>query len=193
MAKRLADVEQFEVTSRQQWREWLAEHYLTKENVWLVTYKKHCGDKYVDYDATVEEALCFGWIDSLPRRLDDDRTMLYFCRRKKGSPWSRLNKTRLEKLIPAGLLTAHALQQIEAAKADGSWTVYDSVEAGIVPEDLAVALAANPTAEANYNSFSLSVRKGLLWWIKTAKRDATRQTRIAKTVAAAAEGKVANQ
>jgi uncharacterized protein YdeI (YjbR/CyaY-like superfamily) len=181
-----------QVESRAQWRAWLAENHTQADGIWLVTFKKQMGDKYLPYDDIVEEALCFGWVDSLPRKLDDERTMLYISPRRKGSPWSRLNKTRVEKLIAAGLMTEAGMTLIEQAKADGTWTIYDEVEDLIIPPDLAAALAANPDAQKHFAAFSDSAKKGILWWIKSAKRAATREKRINETVRLAAQNIKAN-
>ena len=189
----LATKQKVQVTARAQWRAWLSENYTQADGIWLVTFKKHCGDRYVSYDAIVEEALCFGWVDSLPRKLDGDRTMLYISPRRQGSPWSRLNKQRVAKLLEQGLMTTAGQAKIDQAKADGSWTVYDEVEDLIIPADLAAALEANPTAKAYFQAFSDSAKKGILWWIKSAKRAATRQKRIDETVRLAAQNLKANQ
>ena len=183
------DYERVEVASREAWRGWLAVHYAQRESIWLVTYKKHTGSRYLAYDAIVEEALCFGWIDSLPRRLDDERTMLLLSPRKVKSVWSKLNKTRVEQLMANGLMMPPGLEKIEQAKTDGSWTFLDDVEALIVPDELSRALAASAEAKAYFESFSPSSKKGILQWIKMAKRAETRQKRIEKTVAAARENK----
>jgi uncharacterized protein YdeI (YjbR/CyaY-like superfamily) len=181
-----------QVESRAEWRQWLAENHTQPDGIWLVTFKKHMWEKYLPYDDIVEEALCFGWVDSLPRKLDDDRTMLYISPRRKGSPWSRLNKTRVEALIAADLMTDAGMALIEQAKADGTWTIYDEVEDLIIPPDLAAALDANPQAKQHFTAFSDSSKKGILWWIKSAKRPATRQKRIDKTVALAEQNIKAN-
>lgn len=192
MPSKLDTAERVEVTTRAAWRAWLQAHHTQADGIWLVTYKKHVDDRYLDYDSIVEEALCFGWIDSLPRRLDADRTMLYLCPRKPVSIWSRLNKTRIDALEAAGLMTAAGRSKVEAAQADGSWTLYDSVEDLVVPADFAMALHRVPDAQTHFETFSDSAKKGLLWWIKSAKRDATRARRIAEAVRLAAKGIAAN-
>lgn len=185
----MKDFEQVEVTSRAAWRNWLADHHQQPESIWLVTYKKHTGDRYLAYDAIVEEALCFGWIDSLPRRLDEDRTMLLLSPRQPKSLWSKLNKTRVAQLIANGLMMPAGIEKIQQAKADGSWIFLDDVEALVIPEDLAAALAENATAAKYFEGFSPSAKKGILQWIKMAKREQTRQQRIEKTVTLAAQNK----
>ena len=114
--------------TRAEWRMWLAEHYRRDQGVWLVTFKKASKRPYLGYEDSVEEAVCFGWIDSRNRALDEDRTMLWFAPRRKGSGWSRSNKTRVAKLIESGLMTEAGMEKIEAAKLDGSWNALDAVE-----------------------------------------------------------------
>lgn len=176
--------ERVEVLSRKAWRDWLAENYRRTESIWIITHKKHTAH-YLPYDTVVEEALCFGWIDSLPRRLDQDRTMLLVSPRKPKSVWSKLNKDRVASLIEKGLMMPPGLEKIECAKADGSWVFLDDVEALIVPDDLAAALEQNAAAQKNFLAFSPSAKKGILQWIKMAKQAKTRQQRIQKTVALA--------
>ena len=188
-----SDHERVEVTSRAAWRRWLTRHHRQSESIWLVTYKKHRPSLHVSYDEIVEEALCFGWIDSLPRKLDEDRTMLRLSPRKPKSMWSRLNKTRVQKLVSEERMTPAGLAKIEAAKQDGSWVVLDDVEDLVVPDDLAKALSKNKRAKRYFDAFPPSAVKGILWWIKSAKRDATRARRIQETVRLAAMNVRANQ
>ena len=188
---KLDHYEQVEVISRSDWRSWLATHYQQSESIWLVTYKKHTGSRYLPYDAIVEEALCFGWIDSLPRRLDDARTMLLLSPRKPKSVWSKLNKERVAKLTKRKLMMPPGLKKVDRAKADGSWTFLDDVETLIMPEDLTVALAENQVAKETFEGFSDSSKKGILQWLKMAKRQETRQRRLEKIVGKAAVGEKA--
>jgi len=188
----MPDYERTTVTSRQEWRAWLKANHRRDESIWLVTFKKVCGDRHVPYAECVEEALCFGWIDSRPAKLDDERSMLLLSPRKRGSPWSKLNKHRVARLIESGHMTPHGLAKISVAQAHGSWDVYNDAEDLAMPIDLARALTANPLAAANFQSFSPSSRKGILWWIKSAKRPQTREKRIAETIRLAANGVKAN-
>ena len=190
--KMIDQFEQVEVTTRKQWRSWLDANHSQTQSIWLITYKKHTGDRYLSYDSIVEEALCFGWIDSLPRKLDRDRTMLLLSPRRPKSPWSKLNKERVAKMIDQGLMASAGLVRIEQAKADGSWVFLDDVEALIMPDELAAALAQNPQAAKYFEAFSPSSKRGILQWIKSAKREPTRQQRIAKTVELAAQNIKAN-
>jgi uncharacterized protein YdeI (YjbR/CyaY-like superfamily) len=185
--------ERVQIESRSQWRAWLEKAYDSSNGIWLVTFKKHCSDKYVSYDDIVEEALCFGWIDSLPRKLDEDRTMLWFAPRKPGSGWSRLNKERAEKMIAAGLMTPAGLNKIEAAQHDGSWNALDAIEALEIPPDLETALASYKSARQHFDAFPRSVKRGILEWIANAKKPATRSKRIEETARLAEANIRANQ
>jgi uncharacterized protein YdeI (YjbR/CyaY-like superfamily) len=183
----------FHALSREAWRNWLVEHHRQAQNLWLITYKKGTGKPTLSYDDAVEEALCFGWVDSLPRKLDAERTMLYFAPRKPGSGWSRLNKERVEKLIQTGQMTPAGLAKIDAAKVDGSWTALDEIENLVVPDDLAVALANNPPAAEYWDAFPRSVKRGILEWIAAARRAPTRAKRIDQTAQLAQKNERANQ
>lgn len=179
--------------SRAEWRAWLEQNHTQAEGVWLVSYKQATGKPRVAYDESVEEALCFGWVDSKGNKLDDERTMLYFAPRKAGSGWSRPNKQRVERLIAAGLMAPAGLAKIDAARRDGSWTRLDDVEDLVVPPDLAQALAAFPPAAQNFEAFPRSARRGILEWIVNARTAPTRAKRIDETARLAAENKRANQ
>jgi uncharacterized protein YdeI (YjbR/CyaY-like superfamily) len=178
--------------TRRAWRAWLAKHHAVSTGIWLIYDKLSTGRRRLGYAEAVEEALCFGWVDSRPNRLDEERYMQLFSPRKPGSAWSAINKQRVERLVAAGLMTPAGLAKIEAAKADGSWSALDEVEALAVPADLARALRANPKAAEYFESFSRSSRKIILTWIATAKRPETRAARVTETVALASRGLKAN-
>jgi uncharacterized protein YdeI (YjbR/CyaY-like superfamily) len=178
---------------RAEWRAWLSQNHTQPSGIWLITYKKGTGKPYLSYDEAVEEALCFGWIDSKPNKLDEERSMLWFAPRKSGTGWSRPNKLRIERAIAQGIMTAAGLAKIDAAKADGSWTKLDGVENLEIPEDLAIALAAHPSAAENFEAFPRSVKRGILEWILNAKTTPTREKRILETATAAAQNQRANQ
>ncbi len=188
----LETTEQFTPTSRAQWRAWLEKNHKTKERIWLVFFKKATKKPTLTYDESVEEALCFGWIDSLPRKLDEERHMLLFTDRKPKSPWSGLNKTRLEKLIAAGLMQAAGLEKVEIAKKNGAWESFDAAETLSEPEDLTALLNQNAVARTNWNAFAPSARKGILFWLSTAKRPETRTKRLLEIVEKAAQNLKAN-
>lgn len=179
--------------SRAEWRAWLEANHTRGEGVWLITNKKASGKPRLEYDQAVEEALCFGWVDSRPNKLDDERSRLWFAPRKPGSNWSRPNKQRAEKMIAAGLMAPAGLARVEAAKQDGSWTALDEVEALAVPPDLAAALAVDPQAAAFWDAFPRSVRRGILEWILNARTAETRARRVEETARLAAQNIRANQ
>ncbi len=183
----------FHPFTRDAWRAWLAEHHDRDEGVWFIRYKKATGKPIVSYDEAVEEALCFGWVDSLPRKLDAERTMLYFAPRKAGSGWSRPNKERVARMTAAGKVTPAGQARIDAARADGSWSALDAVEDLVVPDDLAEAFAQHPDAAGHWDAFPRSARRGILEWIATAKRAATRRKRVDETARLAARNERANQ
>jgi uncharacterized protein YdeI (YjbR/CyaY-like superfamily) len=185
-------LETFYAKDRKEWRAWLERNHQTSPGVWLIYYKKNSGKSRVPYDEAVEEALCFGWIDSRPNALDDERYMQIFSPRKPKSVWSKLNKQRVEALIQQGLMTEAGLQKIELAKQDGSWNKLDAIEELEIPEDLKNALEANEPANTYFNAFSNSSKKNILWWIESAKRPETRLKRIEETVTLAAQNKKAN-
>ena len=182
----MTDHPRIEFKSRQAIRDWLSENHASAGTFWLVTYKKHVAEHYVPYGDIVEELLCFGWVDSRTRRVDDDRTMLLVSPRKIGSTWSASNKERVARLEKHGLMEGAGRNMIEAAKADGSWTFLDDIERLETPDDLARAFAKNKRALRNYEAFNASAKKVILLWIKTAKRDETRAKRVSETVRLAA-------
>ncbi len=188
-----ADKEQIQVESRTELRQWLAKNHARKEGVWLVTFKKSAGDKYVSWDDLVQEVICFGWIDSQVRRLDADRSMQWIAPRKPGSGWSRRNKEHVAQLAAAGLLMPAGLAKIEAAQADGSWNALDAVENLEVPPDLVEALAEYTDAAAHFEAFPRSVKRSILEWIGNAKQPSTRQKRVAETARLAQDNIRANQ
>ncbi|GAB3874099.1 YdeI/OmpD-associated family protein [Hymenobacter segetis] len=170
---------QAQPASRAEWRQWLAKHHATAPGVWLVYFKKASGQPSVTYPEAVEEALCFGWIDSHPRKLDAERTQLLFTPRKPRSGWSKVNKERLERLEAAQLLMPAGLAAIARAKQNGAWESLDAAEAGHIPEDLAAALAIDETAARHFAAFSSSARKQILTWVLGAKQPETRARRVA--------------
>ncbi len=179
--------------TREAWRDWLREHHQQEAGVWLVMYKKATGKPRIDYDEAVEEALCFGWVDSKPAKIDDERSMLYFAPRKPGTGWSKANKDRVEKLMANGRMMPSGLAKVEAAKQDGSWFRLDSVDALEIPQDLSEALTAYPNAERYFEAFPRSVKRAILEWISNARRPETRAKRIAETARLAEMNVRANQ
>ena len=182
----------FHPLTRKQWRAWLAKHHDKSEGVWFVYFKKHTGQPRVSYDDAVEEALCFGWIDSLPRKFDEDRSKLLFTPRKPKSVWSLPNKQRVAAMIANGAMTPVGLAKVEAARQDGSWQALDATYKLEIPDELAQAFRRNKTAQKNFDGFANSVKKGLLYWVTSAKRPETRAARVEKIVTMAAHNKKAN-
>ena len=174
----LESLEQVYVADRDAWRRWLAAHHARSPGIWLVFDKKSSRPDRLAYADAVEEALCFGWIDSTVRTLDESRYVQLMAPRKPKSTWSRTNKDRVERLIAQGLMAAPGHASIERAKANGSWASLDAVESLVVPDDLARALGALPGAAANFAAFSPSARKGYLHWISQAVRAETRAHRV---------------
>jgi uncharacterized protein YdeI (YjbR/CyaY-like superfamily) len=178
---------------RAAWRRWLQRHHGTSGAVWLVLAKKGGTHRSPSYEEAVEEALCFGWIDSKANPLDEGRFKLWMAPRKRGSGWSAVNKRRIERLIEQGRMAPAGLAAIEAAKADGSWTKLDSSHALTMPPDLARAFRAHANAKANFDAFPPSTRRAILEWINAAKRPETRAKRVEETARLAERNERANQ
>jgi uncharacterized protein YdeI (YjbR/CyaY-like superfamily) len=192
MAEGLESLPRVEVASAEELRAWLVAHGANHGSVWLVTSRKHVADKHLSWPDLVDELLCFGWIDSLPRKPDADRTMHLISPRKSGSGWSAINKAKVERLMAQGRIEPSGLRAIEAARADGSWEALDAADPDDPPADLLEALAQNPVAEGFFARFPRSSRRAILEWITLAKTAETRAKRIAETVRLAAENRKAN-
>jgi uncharacterized protein YdeI (YjbR/CyaY-like superfamily) len=171
------------------WRAWLSAHHDRARGVWVASWRRASGRDRVPYEELVEEALCFGWIDSTVNVLDDERGLQLMTPRKPKSGWTRLNRDRVAAMEEQRRMTDAGRRAVEAARASGWWTAYDAVEDLVEPDDLAQALDASPTARAAWDSFPPSARKQMLWSIVTAARPPTRARRIAKIVAEAAQGR----
>jgi uncharacterized protein YdeI (YjbR/CyaY-like superfamily) len=182
----LDDAPHVHADDRATWRAWLEANHATADGAWLVTWRPRSGRVGLDYVEAVEEALCFGWVDSTAGPGGDERSRLYFAPRKARSAWAATNKARVERLIREGRMTPAGLAAIERAKASGSWEVLDAAERLEVPEDLAVALETRPPAADNFAAFPPSTRKMMLTWVALARRPETRGARIAKVAEAAA-------
>lgn len=178
---------------RKAWRKWLQKNHAAATHVWLLLYKKHSDKPSLSYADVVEEALCFGWIDSKPNKRDDESYFLFIAPRKPKSVWSALNKKRIEKLLAGNKMTAAGLSKIAAAKADGSWTSLDAVEALEMPAALKKAFAKNKKAFQYFSAFPASVKKQHYHWVQSAKTAATLQKRITAIVTLAAQNLRANQ
>lgn len=178
----------FHAESRAAWRAWLAEHHSTERGVWLCSWKAATGRPTCAYADAVEEALCFGWIDSTVNTLDDERGLQLMTPRKPKSSWTRLNRQRVAAMEAAGLMTDAGRRVVDAAQASGWSTLYDTVEDLIEPQELAAALDANPEARSTWDGWPPSLRKQVLWSIVSAARPETATSRIGAIVAKAARG-----
>jgi uncharacterized protein YdeI (YjbR/CyaY-like superfamily) len=193
MAKSPIDsYEQFYPPDRAEWRQWLAANHDSAPGVWVIRYKQAAKEPTLSYAEIAEEALCFGWIDSTQRKLDDERSLLMVTPRKPKSGWSKVNKERIERLTAQGLMMPAGQAKIDAAKADGSWTALDASEAMIMPDDLGAALATNAEAQRYFDAFPPSSKKIIFHWISSAKTEATRTKRVEETVRLAAQNIRAN-
>lgn len=186
-----SSVERITATDGDEFRAWLHEHHATADAVWLVYFKKDSGTASIAWSQAVDEALCYGWIDSRAQAIDDDRYEQYFCPRTAGSPWSKINKAKVEALDHAGRMQPAGWAAVEAAKANGAWTILDDAQNHIVPDDLSEAFA-DRVARDNFDRLSPSRRANVLCWIALAKRDDTRTRRIRQTADAAADGRAPN-
>ena len=165
--------------TREDFRNWLEHHHDKQEGLWLVYYKKHTGMPSIRYDEAVEEALCFGWIDSKIQTIDELRYKQVFTPRKPRSVWSELNKKRVEKMIDAGMMTSAGMKSIETSKKNGQWQrSYGNRKSQCIPQDLRSALQQNPQAWENFNNFAPSYRANYIAWINAAKRAETIAKRV---------------
>ena len=171
------------------WRAWLEAHHDATRGVWIASWRKASGRDPVPYEELVEEAICFGWIDSTVNILDDDRALQLMTPRKPKSGWTRLNRRRVAAMEAQGRMTAAGRRAVEVAKGNGWWTIYDAVEDLLEPDDLAAALAASPRARTAWNAFPPSARKQMLWWVVSAGKPETRASRIAQIVSQAELGR----
>lgn len=178
--------------TRAVWRAWLAANHRSVDGVWLARWTKASGRTPVAYDAIVEEALCFGWIDGLVNTLGDGRQAHLLTPRRPGSGWARSNKDRIERLMREGRMAPAGLAAMAAAKADGSWSMQDAAEALVEPDELAAALDATPEARRQWDAFPRTPRRALIWWVMSAKRPETRARRVTEIVTEAAQGRRAN-
>ncbi|MEN0023519.1 YdeI/OmpD-associated family protein [Microbacterium sp. LS_15] len=183
----LDDGERISAADAATWRAWLEQNHERTAGVWLLSVRGRSTG--VGYDDAVRQALCFGWIDGPVRTFDDTTVGQWFSPRRRGSGWAATNKARIAELEATGQMAPAGIRVLEAARADGSWTVLDGPEAGVEPPEFTTALDAVPAARANWDAFPPSVKKFGLTHIAMAKRPETRASRIAKIVADAAEGR----
>ena len=176
-------VEQLHFSNRNEWRAWLENNNATKKEVWLIYFKKHAGKPSIPYEDSVEEALCFGWVDSIIKRIDDERCARKFIRRTSQSRWSEFNKKRAERMISEGRMTETGMARIDEAKKNGEW-----FKSNVVPKNLMVpafikeALTKNKKASDNFNKLAESYKKLYVRWISSAKREETRLRRLEEAI-----------
>jgi uncharacterized protein YdeI (YjbR/CyaY-like superfamily) len=179
--------------SREQWRQWLQENHDRKQSVWLIFYKMKANLLTMNWSDAVDEALCFGWIDSKKQSIDEEKYRQFFSRRKPNSTWSKINKTKIKQLTEEGLMTQAGFDCVEIAKRNGSWSILDEVEELIIPDDLEKALQKRPGSKNYFLSLSVSGRKSILQWLILAKRQQTRLKRTQEIAELAAQNQKPNQ
>jgi uncharacterized protein YdeI (YjbR/CyaY-like superfamily) len=182
----------FHAETRTEWRTWLLDNHTSFRGVWLCSWRTATGRARCPYPEAVEEAICFGWIDSTITILDEERNLQLFTPRRPKSSWTRLNRARATVMEERGLMVDAGRYAIAAAKSNGWWTISDQVEDLEEPPQLKAALDRDPQARSNWDDFPPSARKQMLWWIVTAARDVTRASRIDHVVAEAAVGRRAH-
>lgn len=178
----MKDKEHLYFKNAEEWRDWLHQNHHSSKGVYLIFYKVSSEFESMRWEEAVQVAICFGWIDSTVRKMDEDRRKQVFSPRKDKSVWSKLNKTYIEKLLKENLMHESGLAKIETAKKNGSWTSLDAVEDLIMPTDLEIAFDQNSIAFENYKNFSPSYRKSYLYWLNQAKREETRNNRITEII-----------
>ncbi|MEM9135590.1 MAG: YdeI/OmpD-associated family protein [Actinomycetota bacterium] len=169
--------------TRAEWRSWLADHHDMTDGIWLIYHRASTGRRRLSWEDAVREALCFGWIDSKVKPIDDERYRQIFTPRKPRSVWSKINKEYVDELVEAGLMTEAGLRAIELAKENGAWSFLEPIDDLIVPDDLASALRGSPSASAAYEALSNSAKRAILYSLYSAKRDETRARRVAAALA----------
>ncbi len=170
--------ETFCPTNREDWREWLRQNHDSCQSIWLVYYKASSVQFNLSWSEAVEEALCFGWIDSVKRTIDAERFMQFFSKRKSNSTWSRINKEKVRQLIENNRMAESGFESIEIARQNGSWTILDQVEQLIIPDDLEIAFQNKIGAKEYFLGLSKSDKKAILQWLVLAKKEETRAKRV---------------
>jgi uncharacterized protein YdeI (YjbR/CyaY-like superfamily) len=182
------DTELFYPASAKEWRQWLKKNHRSRQSVWVIYYKKQAGLPTVTHSEAVDEALCFGWIDSTRVSLGNDQFKQFFCKRKPTSVWSKINKAKVQQLIDDKKMMPAGFKSIETAKENGSWFILDEVEELKIPADLSKAFRRHAGSKAFFNNLSRSVKKMMLQWLVLAKRPETREKRIEEIASTAANG-----
>ncbi len=183
----------FYAKDSQAWRKWLLKNHLSKESIWLIIYKKECDTPSVYYPEAVDEALCFGWIDSLPNKRDEQSYYLFFSKRKPKSNWSKVNKLKVARLLKENKMMPQGLKIVAYAKQSGTWDALNKVDELRIPTEMAALFKNNKVAKTNFDKFPPSIKRGILEWIYNAKQESTRLKRINETVSLATQNIRANQ
>lgn len=188
-----AEGEIVKVNTKAEWRQWLVQNHNQAQSIWIVCNNKKSNLPIIPWSDLVEEALCFGWIDSTRKTIDEFSFKQRFSKRKHNSTWSKVNKEKIQHLIESGKMTQAGYESIEVAKQNGSWTILDEVEELIIPVDLEKAFKNHTGAKDYFLSLSKSVKKMMLQWIVLAKRPETRQKRIDEVAKCAGQHKKPKQ
>ena len=183
------EIETFYPQNREQWRQWLVNNHNSKASIWVVFYKIKSAMPTISWSEAVDEALCFGWVDSRKKPVDDQKYIQFYCKRKAASTWSKINKEKIARLLAERLIQPAGLASIETAQHNGSWNILDDVEELKIPVDLEAALLSNEGAMEFYLSLSKSKRKQILQWLVLTKVEKTRQKRIDEIAGLAAQKK----
>lgn len=191
--ERFKDCITFYAPSRKVWRKWLEKNHAKEKAVWLIMFNKQSDMDCISYPESVEEALCFGWIDSVKYKREPGSAYQYFTVRKPKSNWSQSNRDRVERLTAQGLIMPAGQAMIDLAKRTGTWEALIPIENGVIPDDLGSVFARNKKALKNFEAFSASAKRIILEWLSSARRPETRAARIAEIVSKAAENKKANE
>lgn len=178
--------ETFYPKNNKEWRKWLEKNHEKKDSVWLIMYKKSSEKPTIYWSEAVDEALCFGWIDSIKKKRDEESAIQFFSKRKPKSTWSKINKEKVERLIEAGLMTEAGHKAITTAQENGTWDLLNEVDALTIPPDLEKLFKAHKGSKAYFETLSRSVKKMILYWILSAKKPETRLKRITEVVESAA-------
>lgn len=181
------EIETYCPQSKIEWRRWLEKNHQSKQSVWLIYYTKKSNIPSLSWSEAVDEALCFGWIDSTKKKIDDSSFMQFFSKRKPKSNWSKINKQKVQQLIDSDRMSKAGYESIETAKQNGYWTILDEVEELIIPNDLEIAFKKHKGSKDYFLSLSKSIKKMIIGWVVAAKRQETRQKRIDEIVESAGQ------
>lgn len=185
----MENIEIFYPKTRTEWRNWLMENHQSSNSIWVLFYKMSSSEPSITWREAVDEALCFGWIDSVKKKRDDVSSIQFFSKRRPKSTWSKINKNIVEKLISEGLMAEAGFKSIEIAKQNGSWTILDTVEELLIPKDLQIELEKHAEVNSYFHGLSKSIKKMMLHWLVMAKQPETRKKRIIEIVEQAKLGK----